>query len=292
LEKDTEFEEILQANVPSLSNLFKKTQEHLEQIRGRPSDVVISSERHALAMNIYEAVVKVLRSPKHDIRDKIDDVLMHKIWGYIFLALIFYGFFTLVFKVGSYIEEPLMGVFDQSLIEIQKYIPSSSLVYVIIEGIIQGVAGGIAIVLPYLTPFLIGLAILEDSGYLPRVAFLLDAFMHHLGLHGKSVIPLLLGYGCSVPAVMATRILESGRDKFITAILAILIPCSARTVIIMGLVFYYLGPNYALGIYVINLLVIGLAGKILTRMYPEVTPGLLLEVPNYHLPSYKGVRNL
>jgi len=289
LEKDTEFEKILETTAPSLLSFVNKTQKHLEQTHGRPSDVVISSERHALAMNIYETVVKILRSPKPDIRDKIDDVLMHKIWGYIFLALIFYLFFTLVFKIGSFIEEPLISLFDQSLTEIQKYIHRSSLVYVIIEGIIQGIAGGIAIVLPYLTPFLIGLAILEDSGYLPRVAFLLDTFMHRLGLHGKSVIPFLLGYGCSVPAVMSTRILESERDRFITAILTTLIPCSARTVIIMGLVFYYLGPNYAFGIYILNLLVVGLAGKVLTRMYPEVTPGLLLEVPNYHLPSYKTV---
>ncbi len=289
LEKDTEFEKILETTAFSLLSFVNKTQKHLEQTHGRPSDVVISSERHALAMNIYETVVKILRSPKPDIRDKIDDVLMHKIWGYIFLALIFYLFFTLVFKIGSFIEEPLISLFDQSLTEIQKYIHRSSLIYVIIEGIIQGIAGGIAIVLPYLTPFLIGLAILEDSGYLPRVAFLLDTFMHRLGLHGKSVIPFLLGYGCSVPAVMSTRILESERDRFITAILTTLIPCSARTVIIMGLVFYYLGPNYAFGIYILNLLVVGLAGKVLTRMYPEVTPGLLLEVPNYHLPSYKTV---
>ena len=289
LEKDTEFEKILETTAFSLLSFVNKTQKHLEQTHGRPSDVVISSERHALAMNIYETVVKILRSPKPDIRDKIDDVLMHKIWGYIFLALIFYLFFTLVFKIGSFIEEPLISLFDQSLTEIQKYIHRSSFIYVIIEGIIQGIAGGIAIVLPYLTPFLIGLAILEDSGYLPRVAFLLDTFMHRLGLHGKSVIPFLLGYGCSVPAVMSTRILESERDRFITAILTTLIPCSARTVIIMGLVFYYLGPNYAFGIYILNLLVVGLAGKVLTRMYPEVTPGLLLEVPNYHLPSYKTV---
>ena len=289
LEKDPEFEKTLKNSAPFLLSFVNKMQKYLEQTHGRPSDVVISSEKHALAMNIYEAVVEVLRSPKHDIRDKIDDVLMHKIWGYIFLALIFYLFFTLVFKIGSYIETPLTNILDQSLIKIQRFISPSSFLYVIIEGGIQGIAGGIAIVLPYLTPFLIGLAILEDSGYLPRVAFLLDTFMHRLGLHGKSVIPFLLGYGCSVPAVMATRILESERDRVITAILATLIPCSARTVIIMGLVFYYLGPNYAFGIYILNLLVVGLAGKVLTKMYPEVTPGLLLEVPNYHIPSYKTV---
>lgn len=289
LQRDGEFESMLRSMAPSLLPSLKDAQGYLKQTHGRPSDVVISSEYHALAMNIYEEVVEIIRSPKHDIRDKIDNVLMHKIWGYVFLALIFYGFFMLVFKVGNYIEWPLMAIFDQILVEIQKYIPSFSLFYVITEGVIQGVAGGVAIVLPYLVPFFVGLAILEDSGYLPRVAFLVDSFMHQIGLHGKSVIPLLLGYGCSVPAVMATQILESKRDRFITAILATLIPCSARTVVILGLVSYCLGPNYALGLYVVNLLVVGLTGRVLTKVYPEVTPGLLSEVPNYQIPSFQAV---
>jgi len=140
-----------------------------------------------------------------------------------------------------------------------------------------------------LVPFLLALAALEDSGYLPRVAFLVDSFMHRIGLHGKSVVPFLLGYGCSVPAVMATRILESERDRVITAVLATLIPCSARTVIILGLVSYYLGPLYAIGIYIFDLVVVGIAGMILNKVYPEVTPGLILEVPRYHLPSLRSI---
>jgi len=289
LEKDKAFEERVAGLGPELSSQIKVAQKQLEDTHGRPSDVVVSSERHALAMNIYEEVVQIIRTPHPDIRDKIDDILMHKFWGYIFLALIFYGFFTLVFKVGSHIEEPLMALFDQLLSKVKTFLPPSSLSYVMVEGAIQGIAGGIGIVLPYLVPFLFGLAILEDSGYLPRVAFLVDSFMHHIGLHGKSIIPFLLGYGCSVPAVMATRILESERDRFITAILATLIPCSARTVIILGLVSYYLGPMYAIGVYLLNLLVVAISGKILSAIYSEVTPGLLLEVPTYRIPAFKTI---
>ncbi len=128
----------------------------------------------------------------------------------------------------------------------------------------MGIFGGVAIVLPYLLPFLIGLAVLEDSGYLPRVAFLMDNLMHLLGLHGKSIIPFILGYGCSVPSVMSTRILESPRDRLVVAMLAILVPCSARSVIIFALVAYALGPYWALGVYFFNLLVIGLLGKVST----------------------------
>jgi ferrous iron transport protein B len=140
-------------------------------------------------------------------------------------------------------------------------------------------------VLPYLLPFLVGLALLEDSGYLPRVAFLMDNLMHRLGLHGKSIIPFILGYGCSVPAVMATRIMESPRDRFVVALLAILIPCSARSVIIFALVAYAIGPWWALGVYFLNLVVIAVLGRVSTWMLAEVSPGLIMEIPEYRRPT-------
>jgi ferrous iron transport protein B len=135
---------------------------------------------------------------------------------------------------------------------------------------------------------LIGLAFLEDVGYLPRVAFLMDSFMHRIGLHGKSIFPLMLGYGCNVPAIMATRILESERDRFIASVLASLVPCAARTTIILGLVAFFIGPNVALAIFVLNIAVIALSGRILSMFLPEVTPGMILEIPVYHLPSVRG----
>jgi ferrous iron transport protein B len=88
----------------------------------------------------------------------------------------------------------------------------------------DGFVGGAAIVLPYLVPFLFGLALLEDVGYLPRVAYFLDGFFHRIGLHGTSIVPILLGYGCSVPACLATRVLPSRRDRFLAGVLATLVP--------------------------------------------------------------------
>jgi ferrous iron transport protein B len=131
------------------------------------------------------------------------------------------------------------------------------------------------------------LALLEDVGYLPRAGYLADGLMHRIGLHGKSIIPFILGYGCSVPAVMATRILENKRDRFITAMLAIMVPCVARTTVIYGLVGYFIGPHLAFALYVINIVVIALTGKILTKLLPSVTPGLILEIPSYKVPSFR-----
>jgi len=251
---------------------------------GQDPPLALSSERHAKSLDIFEAVAEV-RAPAKDFREQIDNVLMHPIWGYFFLVLIMYGFFQIVFKFGGYLEGPLLDIFDGLVHQLQASYGTQNLWAKLLEGIIQGFSGGIAIVLPYLVPFLLGLSLLEDLGYLPRVAYLTDIFMHRIGLHGKSVIPFILGYGCSVPAVMATRILESRRERIIASILAVMVPCSARSTVIFGLVAFYLGPNAALSIYVLNILVIAISGKIMTRIMPEEAPGLILEVPAYRVPS-------
>ncbi len=262
----------------------KSFQEKLEQTHGVPSDEVISSERHALAMNLFERASTVIHPPTKDIRIAVDHWVMHKFLGYLILAAVFYSFFNFIFGVGGYIEEPLMEVFNYWTAQLGGIFGEGSLSFFLSKGVLQGMAGGIAIVLPYLIPFLIGLSILEDIGYLPRVAFLMDVFMHRIGLHGKSIIPFILGYGCSVPAVMATRILEFPQHRFIVSILTTMIPCAARITIIFGLVAFLISPNAALAIFALNLLVVALVGKILTTLYPEANLGLILEIPAYQLP--------
>jgi len=259
-------------------------QKILEESHGRPSDVVISSERHALAINIFEEVV-TSGKPNVTFRDKLDKVLMHKYLGYLFLALILYIFFNVVFLFGAMIEGPMMNFFAETVIPAVRMHSGSGLAPYLFIGAIQGFAGGIGIVLPFIIPFFIGLAIMEDVGYLPRIAFLMDAFLHRIGLHGKSILPLILGYGCSVPAVMGTRILESDRDRYITAVLATMVPCAARNAIILGLVAFFISPTAAMGIYILNIVVIALSGMLFLRIMPEITPGLIFEVPRYQIPS-------
>jgi ferrous iron transport protein B len=270
-------------------NRLRPLQEKLEQIHGSPADEVISSERHALTMNLFERVSTVIHPPKKDIRNAIDHWVMHPFFGYLILAGIFYGFFNFIFGIGGYIEEPLMELFDQWTGGLEEFFGKGSLALFLFKGVLQGIAGGIAIVLPYLVPFLIGLSILEDIGYLPRVAFLMDVFMHRIGLHGKSVIPFILGYGCSVPAVMATRILEFPQHRFTVSILTTMIPCAARITIIFGLVAFFISPNAALVIFALNILVVAISGKILSTLYPEPgSLGLILEIPAYQLPPIRN----
>jgi ferrous iron transport protein B len=156
-------------------------------------------------------------------------------------------------------------------------------------GALQGVVAGMGIVLPYLIPFLLGLGLLEDIGYMSRVAFLMDALMHRIGLHGKAIVPFILGYGCNVPAVMSTRTLEDPKERFVAAALATLVPCAAILSVVFGLVAFYMGPLIALILYLFNIFVIALVGRILTSMIPEDTPGLILEIPPYRIPTLRTV---
>lgn len=286
LESDEYFEAIVQSKRPKLVPVVEKCKDELATSHGKSSDEVINAERHALSMSIFEEVCR-LHTPKMHWRDRIDDVLMHNLWGYVILAAVLYLFFNVIFRVGALAEAPLMSLFDGMALRIESALGKGSILSVISVGAVQGIGGGIAIVLPYLFPFLFGLALMEDVGYLPRVAFLMDAFMHRIGLHGKAIIPGVLGYGCNVPAIMATRIMESPRDRFIASFIAAMVPCAARMTIILGLVGYYLGGNAALGVYVLNLIVIAISGTVLSRMMPEVTPGMVLEIPVYQVPRLK-----
>lgn len=267
----------------------RNSQKILAQSHGRPPETVISSERHALSLNIFEQVAVVKPAEKPGWRERLDAIATDRFWGYVLLLAVLTVFFVVVFKVGQHAEEFLLSYLTAAQEFAKVWLGTQNLTYSLVEGLLMGIFGGVAIVLPYLLPFLIGLALLEDSGYLPRVAFLMDNFMHFLGLHGKSIIPFILGYGCSVPAVMATRILESQRDRLVVSMLAVLVPCSARSVIIFALVAYALGPYWALGVYLFNLVVIALLGKVSTWILPEVSPGLLMEIPEYRLPTWHNV---
>lgn len=289
LEGDEELErktrEIRPETVPEIERL----RDSLAYYRGRPADVVLSSERHSLALNLFEHVAQVRPRTGPSLRDRIDRYLLHPFWGYGILALVLVVFFQIVFSAGKFVEQPMLAWFDGLSQALRARLSPDSLAFTLAEGVVQGFSGGIGIVLPYLVPFLLGLSLLEDIGYLPRAAFLMDTIMHRIGLHGKAVIPFVLGYGCNVPAVMAVRTLASERDRFITAVLVTFIPCAARTTIIFGLVAFYVGPYAALGLYGLNLVVIGIAGRLLSALRPEASPGLILEIPNYRLPRPKAV---
>lgn len=260
----------------------------IEEKRGQSAIWALNGERHGLAARLTHQVVRQTER-RFTKRDQIDDFLLHPVWGYVFLLAILWVFFQSIYTIGSTFEEPLLKAFDLLAVWVANRVGPETFVSEVLVGVVQGISGGVAIVIPYLLPFLFGLSILEDVGYLPRLAFLMDALMHRLGLHGKAIVPFILGYGCNVPAVMSTRMLEERRDRFMAATLATLVPCAARLAVVFGLVAFYLGPEFALGIYLLNLFIIAVTGRVLSRLIPEVTPGLILEIPVYRLPVLNSI---
>jgi len=276
-----------------VKTLFLKTMESAQlTISGRDLSLVghDALQRHMLAGELAETIVSQ-GVRRVSWRDRLDDILLHPVVGFLALVVILFIFFQIVYGLGRIIETPLLAVFNAISSQTANLFGASSFWGELTVGIVQGVSGGIAIVLPYLIPFLFGLGVLEDIGYLPRIAFLMDGLMHRLGLHGKAIVPFILGYGCNVPAVMSTRILEERKDRIIASTLAVLVPCAARLSVVFGLVAFYLGPLWALGIYLFNMFVIALTGRVLTRLLPEDTPGLILEMPTYRIPTFKNVVN-
>ncbi len=273
---------------PGLEAWVENAQAQLLAGLGRQAVWAVSSARNALAEALARQVLRQ-GERRYTWRDRLDDVLLHPLWGYLTLVLILLALFQVIYGIGSATEKPLLAFFDGLNAWVETLSGGSTLLAGILYGTLQGIAGGVAIVLPYLLPFLFGLGLLEDIGYLPRVAFLMDALMHRMGLHGKAVVPFILGYGCNVPAVMSTRMMEEPRDRFLAATLATLVPCAARLAVVFGLVAFYLGPGVALILYLFNLFVIALTGRVISALLPEDTPGMILEMPVYRTPTLKSV---
>ncbi|MBL6966126.1 MAG: ferrous iron transport protein B [Anaerolineales bacterium] len=288
LEGNAELLKRVDVDAPKTRPIVEQIQKEILAAQGQPAIWALTAERHQRADEITAAILS-RGEPRITKRDHFDNVLLHPFWGYIALGAILWLFFQTVYGVGSLIEAPLLAAFDALALQAARWVGPQTFGAQLLTGVIQGIAGGVAIVLPYLLPFLIGLGLLEDIGYLPRLAFLVDALMSRMGLHGKAIVPFILGYGCNVPAVMSTRLLENRRDRFLAATMATLVPCAARLAVVFGLVAFYLGPQMALAIYIFNLVVIALTGRLLSSRLPEGAPGLIIEVPVYRMPTWKTV---
>ncbi|MFC2165896.1 ferrous iron transport protein B [Acidobacteriota bacterium] len=272
----------------ALKKVLDRVKKDLEERHDAPAYEVISAERHHLAMKIFEESSEVTRGKKLSWLERMDDILMHPFLGYVILLAVFLTFFSIIFQVGNPLEElllkPVSGL--RTLLSSQF---GAGVTFYLLDGLTQGIGGGLAIVLPYFVPLLFMMSLLEDIGYLSRASFLMDTFMHRIGLHGKSVSPFILGFGCNVPAIISTRILESRRDRIVTALMIPFVPCSARTTIILALVAFYLGPAWALGFYVFNIFLLGALGRIISFFFKSPSPGLILEIPSLKIPSLKNI---
>jgi ferrous iron transport protein B len=230
---------------------------------------------------------------RFDLTEKLDNYLTHPVLG----LLIFGACMWLVFELVFALSGPCTTVIELALAQLSalatRALPAGLLQQLVVDGIIAGV-GGVIMFLPNIVLLFLAIGFLEDSGYMARAAFVMDGIMHRLGLHGKSFIPMLVGFGCTVPAIMATRMLDSKRDRILTALIVPFMSCSARLPVYALFIGAFFTPAWQatvlLSIYLLGILVAILAANILGRLLyrKDFTP-LLMELPPYRLPTGRSV---
>jgi len=295
LEKDEDISEKVRAarNGREVLEVADGIVDQIEKVHGEPSSVVMASERYGIASRISKDATRHVSPPRTTLEESLSALTAHRILGYPLLVATVAVMFTVIFVAGGFLVNVLGNIFDSMLIPTVRPALLASfdptVVDVIVGGLLSGIGAGITIALPYIVPFYILLGILEDSGYLPRAAFLMDNMMHKIGLHGKAFIPVLLGYGCNVPACVGCRILETDRERFLAGFVVVLVPCAATTVVILGLVGRYVGLPIAFALYLFDLILIFALGRLAFKVLPGEPVGLIMEMPPYRIPSPANV---
>ena len=294
LEGDAEF--LGRINNPGLLAQVEASQVHLKAIFGDTADIIVADRRYGFISGACQEAVKDTVLTRHDVSDKVDAVLTHRWLGLPIFGLLMYLVFYLTFTLGSYPMDWLDAFFGWLSEAIIAAWPGEHLLWLqslLVDGIIAGV-GGVIVFLPNILLLFLGIAILEDTGYMARAAFIMDRIMHKIGLHGKSFIPMLIGFGCSIPAIMATRILENRRNRLATMLVIPLMSCGARLTIYALLIPAFFAPAMRGPImwliYVIGILVAILCINILRRtlLKGESVP-FVMELPPYRMPTSKGL---
>ena len=295
LENDEEVREKVGESGPGAKEIIAQAEasiEHLHKIYEDLPEVVIAEARYGFISGACEETVKSTVETRHDMSDRIDKVLCHRFFGmFIFLAMMFLVF-QLTFTVGQWPMDWTQAFFAWLGRAVSGILPAGYLRSLLVDGIIGGV-GGVLVFLPNILFLFLAIAFLEDSGYMARAAFIMDRIMHKIGLHGKSFIPLLIGFGCNIPAVMATRTLENRRDRLVTILVAPLMSCTARYAVYVLLAGAFFSRSK--GAVVFSLYVLGMAMAIvmakLFRKYllPGPSTPFVMELPPYRLPTARGL---
>ena len=296
LEEDMEIKNQLQKDnkldFPFLENEVNKSINHLKNILRDNPATIIADARYGFIKGALTETHCETEIEKVTTSEKIDRVLTNRIAGLPIFALLMWLMFQFVFKVGAYPMGWIDAGFSRLGDLISNVMPGGLIKSLLVDGIIGGV-GGVIIFTPNIILLFLCIAILEDSGYMARVAFVMDQIMHRIGLHGKSFIPMLIGFGCTIPAYMGSRILDDKKDRLITMHVNTYMSCGARLpvyILFAGAFFSQRAGNVVFSIYVIGIIMAVLVAKLLrvTRFKGESSP-FVMELPSYRIPTLKSV---
>ena len=286
LEGDDEVEKMIYAVQPAIEDQTDRLKAEIEEVHGHNASSVITHERYIVAHRIADEASTYM-IPEKRLSDHLYHVTSHPVLGYIFMAAVILTVFYTIFNFGDYTSGIIGGWFEALKTAYEAMFGLGSLSTFIWDGLVEGIVAGVTIALPYIVPFYVALSVLEDSGYLTRIAFLMDSAMHKIGFHGKGFIPMMLGFGCNVPACLGCRIMGTDRERLLCAFAASMVPCAARSVVIMGLVAEYVGLEWAIALYIIDFVLIFILGRIAFKVVPGEPMGLIMEMPPYRWPTLR-----
>ena len=279
------------ANYNTIKDKAQKAVQKLEKEYGEKSETIITDAKYGFIDGALKETLIVPRKDKRAVKRELDDILTHKFWGFPIFLFLMWLMFQATFTLGSYPMEWIdAGV---SLLHdwLQTSMAEGPLHDLLVDGIIGGV-GGVIVFLPNILILFFFISLMEDTGYMARASFIMDKLMHKIGLHGKSFIPLVMGFGCNVPAIMATRTLDNKKDRILTMIITPFMSCSARLPVYVLLISAIFPTNQGLvlfSIYVIGIVLAVLTALVMKRVaFAKKEVPFVMELPPYRIPTLKN----
>ena len=278
-------------NFEQIKSLTKSTIAELEKEYGERSETIITDAKYGFIDGAMKETYREPKKDKYKLKRELDDLLTHKVWGFPIFLFLMWLMFQATFTLGNFPMEWIdSGV--QALGQwLQNVMSPGALRDLLVDGIIGGV-GGVIIFLPNIMILFFFISLMEDTGYMARASFIMDKLMHKIGLHGKSFIPLVMGFGCNVPAIMATRTLDNKKDRILTMIITPFMSCSARLPVYVLLISAIFPQNQGLVLFTIYLIGILLAittALIMKRVvFAKKEVPFVMELPPYRIPTLKN----
>lgn len=295
LENDKDIEQRVISTLPNGEEVIRVRDKEAERIRlsmNEDSEQAITDAKYGFITGALKETYTEENQNTEMFTRIVDSIVTHKIWGFPIFFIFLYLMFECTFVFGEYPKEWIEWLVEQIASLAETFMPAGPLKDLIVDGIIGGV-GGVIVFLPNILLLYIFISFMEDSGYMARAAFIMDKIMHKMGLHGKSFIPLIMGFGCNVPAIMASRIIESRKSRLVTILINPLISCSARLpiyLVMIGAFFPSKASLVLLSIYVTGILLAVLMARIFSRFIVRGDDApFVMELPPYRMPTAKSV---
>ncbi|ADQ79611.1 ferrous iron transport protein B [Paludibacter propionicigenes WB4] len=279
------------ANYEEIKSVAKQTIAQLEKEYGERSETIITDAKYGFIDGALKETYKEVKKDKRESKRELDDLLTHRFLGFPIFLFFMWLMFQATFTLGSYPMDWINTGVESLSDWLQTTMSPGALRDLLVDGIIGGV-GGVIVFLPNILILFFFISLMEDTGYMARASFIMDKLMHKIGLHGKSFIPLVMGFGCNVPAIMATRTLDNKKDRILTMIITPFMSCSARLPVYVLLISAIFPANQGLVLFTIYL--VGIVLAILTALvmkriaFAKKEVPFVMELPPYRIPTLKN----